>query len=142
MPAFLAQLGLHELGRWDREKQRRKSLLREYLKVSDAAQGKVRIPAAYYDTEKEIVPLRFIFRSPNAPFLRKQLGKYVDAKAMWFLDPVICSPDGPESLGYEMGTCSSSESVCSDILNMPCVLPDGWDERAVTVLHDVITKNT
>jgi dTDP-4-amino-4,6-dideoxygalactose transaminase len=141
MPAFLAQVGLYELSRWEREKKRRKALLREYLKECKAVQGQVIVPKAYYDSEKEIVPLRFIFRSPNATVARKRLEKYIDAKAMWFLDPIICSPGGPEALGYEKGDCSRSETVCSDILNMPCVLPDGWDERAVIALHTVINGN-
>ncbi|MGA2121572.1 MAG: DegT/DnrJ/EryC1/StrS family aminotransferase [Methanoregula sp.] len=138
MPAFLAQLGLFEIERWGGEKRRRQALLLEYLRVYEEAYGGIRIPGAYQDTEKEIVPLRFIFRSPEATIMRGRLGKYIDAKAMWFLDPVVCSPGGPQALGYDKGNCANSEAVCSDILNMPCVLPEGWDNRAVSIFRDIV----
>ena len=139
MPAFLAQLGLFELDRWMYEKKKRKELLREYLSSSETASNQIHIPGAYYDKEKEIVPLRFIFRSLRADLLRKKFGKYVDVNSMWFLDPVICCPEGPFALGYNAGKCTNSENVCSDILNMPCVLPDEWDSRAVSVFHDILS---
>ena len=40
---------------------------------------------------------------------------------------------------YRNGNCVSSERVCSTILNMPCVLPDGWNKRAVSVFHDILS---
>src|SRR5208337_4568524 len=139
MPAFLAQLGLFELDRWTNEKRKRKALLREYISGSETVPDQIHIPDAYYEKEKEIVPLRYIFRSPQADSLRKKVGKYIDVKGMWFLDPVICCPEGPHALGYSAGNCVNSEEVCSDILNMPCVLPDGWDDRAVSVFHDILS---
>jgi dTDP-4-amino-4,6-dideoxygalactose transaminase len=139
MPAFLAQLGLFEIERWPNERRKRKVLLQEYLNYSEIALNKIQIPNAYHEKEKEIVPLRFIFRSPQANVLREKFGHYIDVKGMWFLDPVVCCPDGPHVLGYRDGNCVNSESVCSDILNMPCVLPEGWDQQAVSIFHDILS---
>jgi dTDP-4-amino-4,6-dideoxygalactose transaminase len=139
MPAFLAQLGLFEIERWANEKRERKALLQDYLNCSEIARDEIQIPNAYYDKEKEIVPLRFIFRSPQAITLRKKFEDYIDVNGMWFLDPVICCPNGPQALGYRNGNCVSSEGVCSTILNMPCVLPDGWNKRAGSVFHDILS---
>ena len=80
MPAFLAQLGLFELDRWADEKRKRKALLQDYLDCSETARHKIQIPNAYYEKEKEIVPLRFIFRSPDANALRKEFEGYIDVK--------------------------------------------------------------
>ena len=139
MPAFLAQLGLFELDRWADEKRKRKVLFQEYLNYSEIARDKIQIPNAYYEKEKEIVPLRFIFRSPQASALREKFEKYIDVKGMWFLDPLVCCPNGPQAMGYKNDSCVNSERVCSDILNMPCVLPEGWDKRAVSVFHDILS---
>ena len=138
MPAFLAQLGLFEIEKWSNEKIKRKKLLHEYVKCSEFAGSHIQIPKAYSQKEKEIVPLRFIFRSPQSEILKKRFGSHIDARGMLFSDPVFC-PNGPHMLGYRRGNCVNSETVCSDILNMPCVLPEGWDELAVTILHDVIS---
>jgi len=141
MPAFLAQLGLFEIERWKDEKNKRKMLLREYLNNAEIARDRIRIPDAYHDPEKEIVPLRFIFRSPHADLLRNKFKHYIDVKAMWFLEPLVCCPEGPHILGYRNGDCTNAESVCSDILNMPCVLPEGWDKRAVSIFHDILSAS-
>lgn len=139
MPAFLAQLGLFEIDRWASEKRKRKALLHDYLNCSEIAQDKIQIPNAYYEKEKEIVPLRFIFRSPKASALRKKFADYIDVKGTWFLDPVVCCLNGPQVMGYNNDSCVNSERVCSDILNMPCVLPEGWDNRAVSIFHDILS---
>lgn len=142
MPAFLAQLGLFELERWAQEKRKRKLLLQDYLRCSECARYTIQIPSSYYEKEREIIPLRFIFRSPQAYSLREKFAGYIDVRGMWFLDTVICCPDGPHAMGYRDGNCVNAETACSDILNMPCVLPDGWNERAVTVFHDILSGNT
>ena len=141
MPAFLAQLGLFEMKNWTNEKRKRIALLKDYLNYSEIARDKIQIPNAYYEKEKEIVPLRFIFRSPKAGIMREKFGNYIDVKGMWFLDPVICCPNGSHTMGYRNGNCVNSDMVCSDILNMPCVLPEGWNKRAVSIFYDILSGN-
>jgi dTDP-4-amino-4,6-dideoxygalactose transaminase len=140
MPPFLAQLGLFELERWQNEKRKRKEIIQRYLQECEAENTLIHIPTAYYDTEKDIVPLRFIFRSSHADKIREKLKYKIDMKGMWFLAPVICCPEGPQGLGYKNGNCTGSEKVCSDIVNMPCVLPDEWDTTATEIFRDILTQ--
>lgn len=138
IPPFLAQLGLYELGRWDNEKKRRKALLKGYLRVAGQSGLAEYLPKAYADNKSEIVPLRFVFEHPTAERLKKKMGRYVDVGWTWFRDPIIGCPDGPESLGYAPGSCKAGETAGKNIINWPCVLPDGWNTRMLEIFRQVV----
>ena len=74
MPAFLAQLGLFELERWEEEKKKRQEILKEYLQIADSNRLREFIAAGYYDPRNEIVPLRFAFSHPQAAQMNKSFG--------------------------------------------------------------------
>jgi len=138
MPPFLAQLGLFELDRWPEEKQRRKNLLKQYLSTMAQSKFNGLLPGAYYNPDMEIVPLRFVFRHPDSGKLMKRMARFVDVNWTWFREPVVCCPDGPESLGYSFGSCQVAEKACRGIINWPCALPENWDSKTIDIFRNII----
>ncbi|MBI5677958.1 MAG: DegT/DnrJ/EryC1/StrS aminotransferase family protein [Planctomycetes bacterium] len=120
MPSFLAQLGLFELERWGNERQKRKKLLSDYLSVMNKSNLKSYLPKAYHDPALEIVPLRFAFTYPDAVSSMTKMARFIDIGGIWFRQPIICSPRGPEEFGYLKGSCSNAEEITSTIINWPC----------------------
>lgn len=138
MPPFLAQLGLYELDRWNDEKNRRKALLKDYLRIANQSGLDEYLPKAYTDQKLEIVPLRFVFEHPQAETLTKKMGRYVDVGWTWFRTPIICCPDGPESLGYSPGSCKRGETAGKNIINWPCILPEKWHDKVLRIFEKVV----
>lgn len=138
LPPFLAQLGLYELDHWKSEKKKRKVLLNGYLKIARQSGLAEYLPKAYTNPKLEIVPLRFVFEHPNAERLKTKMEKYVDVGWTWFRSPIICCPDGPESLGYSPGSCKRGETAGKNIINWPCVLPEGWNANMLEIFRKVV----
>lgn len=138
LPPFLAQLGLYELDRWDNEKKRRKILLKNYLGIANRLGLDEYLPKAYADPRLEIVPLRFVFEHPQSDMLMKKMDRYIDVGWTWFRNPIICCPDGPESLGYVSGSCKIGETAGENIINWPCVLPGNWDVKVLKIFQNVV----
>lgn len=138
MPPFLAQVGLFELKRWDGERRRRKKLLNEYLGITQEMEFLGYIPKAYFKKNLDIVPLRFAHLYPNSKNLMKKMAKFIDINWIWYRTPIVCAPDGPESLGYQPESCKISEKTCNEIINWPCILPDGWDNKMLEIFKKVI----
>ena len=137
IPTFLAQLGIFEIERWEKEKQRRKELLQQYLEIARNSRIRKWIPAVYEDSSLEIVPLRFVYRHPRPESHRKLMSKYVDVSWTWFCSPVICCSNGLQDIGYDLGNCALSEKVGSDIINWPCVLPEKWHDKVLRIFEKV-----
>lgn len=137
-PPFLAQLGLYELDRWDNEKKRRKILLNNYLRIANQFGWDEYLPKAYADPRLEIIPLRFVFEHPKSDMLMKKMARYIDDGWIWFRQPIICCPDGPESLGYVPGSCKVGETAGKNIINWPCVLPENWHDRVLRIFEKVV----
>lgn len=142
MPSFLAKIGLFELERWSREKQKRKSLLKEYLNVTSQSDFNGYLPKAYFDKDFDIVPLRFVFTHPNSEKLMKKIAKFVDVDWTWFRNPIVCCPDGPESLGYRSGSCPVSERIGKEIVNWPCVIPEKWNSKTLEIFQKIINDSS
>jgi len=132
---FLAQLGLYELERWNREKKKREVLLHGYLSVARKSRLAQYLPQAYNDPKLEIVPLRFVFEYPQAKMLLKKMDRYIDIGWTWFREPIIGCPEGPESLGYVSGSCKTAEIAGKNIINWPCVLPENWGAKVLEVFE-------
>ena len=130
MPSFLAQLGLFELERWPEERRRRKDMLQKYMSIANELGLSGLLPTRYFDKRCDIAPLRFIFCHPERDRLFKKM-RFIDIDGIWFQDPVICCPDGPESMGYVEGSCSASEKICGSVVNWPCVIPHEWESRVL-----------
>lgn len=129
MPPFLAQLGLFELEHWVNEKRRRKNLLKEYINIMEQSDFSQCLPKAYRNHNLDIVPLRFVFQHPDSRELIKKMSSFIDVTGIWFRQPIVCAPDGPQSLGYKFGSCPVSERVGLNIINWPCVFPQDWETK-------------
>ncbi|NLD47000.1 MAG: aminotransferase, partial [Clostridiaceae bacterium] len=133
MPPFLAKLGLFEIERWESERKRRKNLLEGYLQIAKQLGFDTCLPKAYFADNIDIVPLRFVFRCEQYDDIIRNMSRYVDTNWIWFREPIICCPDGVESLGYKNGSCSLSETIGQTIVNWPCAIPHKWHS---TILKD------
>lgn len=140
MPSFLAQLGIFELDRWEKEKKHRKNLLNQYLEIISQSSSNKFISREYFNHEKDIVPLRFVFQHPDHKNMMKRMSQFIDVKWTWFMEPIICCPDGPGSLGYNQGTCNKAEKACNEIINWPCVLDESWDSKLMEIFRKIINN--
>jgi perosamine synthetase len=138
MPSFLAQIGLFELDRWPQEREKRKNLLKGYLNIANQTYFKQYLPKVYTYPNLDIVPHRFVFTHPNSEYLMKIMNRFIDVNWTWFRSPIICTPEGPESLGYEIGSCAIAERVGQSIINWPCILPEDWDLKIIEIFKTVI----
>jgi len=123
LPAFLAQLGLFELERWEGEKRRRQDLLKTFIKLSISFGLKEILPSSYFNQDLNIVPLRFVYTHPDADIIRKKMSKFIDINWFWFDKPIIACKD-PSELGYIHGSCPISEKVGKEIINLPCIFSE------------------
>ena len=121
LPAFLAQLGLFELERWEGEKKRRQDLLKSFLQLSASLDLTDSLPSPYFDSNLAIVPLRLVYTHPNAKSIHKKMSKLIDGP--WFTRPIIACKD-PREFGYVYGSCPISEKVGKEIINWPCVFDE------------------
>jgi dTDP-4-amino-4,6-dideoxygalactose transaminase len=140
LPAFLAQLGLFELERWAKEKQRRQELLREFIRLAEVSGSGGMVPAGYLDKSNEVVPLRFAFSTSQAVQMKKDLSQFLDTDQFWFQSAVICCPEGPESLGYIPGSCPNAEETAPNMINWPCVLSDHSSQTFLRSLRVIYAK--
>ena len=138
LPAFLAQLGLYELERWDIEKERRKNLLNDFITISERMGVKQYLPAAYFDSRLEIVPLRFVFTHPESEKVRKRMSQWFNIDWFWFMEPIVACKD-PRELGYEYGSCKISEEIGKKIINWPCVLIHVYDYSLSSVFQRIFS---
>jgi len=136
LPAFLAQLGIYEIDRWDSEKAERKKLLRDYITLSEKLGFKEYLPAAYFNPRLKIVPLRFVFTYPDVIDIRRKMSRFIDINWFWFQKPIICCDD-PEEFDYKWGSCNISETIGEKIINWPCVLTHKYDQRLLEKFQDV-----
>lgn len=138
MPYFLARVGLFELERWSREKELRISLLNSYIEAMKRSGLEKWLPKAYLSDRFKIVPLRFVFQSPDSDSLTKAMSDFIDINQFWFRRPIICSSDSLERLGYKIGTCPESEKACAYIVNWPAVVAEKWPERIVGIFRKIM----
>jgi len=138
LPPFLAKIGLFELDRWETEKQRRIDLLENYLTIMRELNFDMYLPQAYSNPDMDIVPLRFVFQHPDSERIKKKMARYIDVNWTWFSQPIICCPDGPESLGYQIGSCELGEETGKTIINWPCAIPENWESRTIEIFRKVM----
>ncbi len=138
LPSFLAKVGMFELDRWSDEKNIRKNILKRYLEVIKETKYAETIPKAYLDANLEITPLRFVFCTPDAKGLSKQMASLVDINWTWFKYPIICCSKGPETMGYVPGSCPNAEKAGKMIINWPCVVARGWENKLISEFDRII----
>lgn len=138
LPAFLAKLGLFELNRWNKELQDRIKLFKRYLDLFRDKRFQSYLPKIYFDPSVKIVPLRFVFRCPDAKSLRNKLAVNFDVQGYWFLQPLVACIN-PADFGYKMGSCPEAESLGEDIINFPCTLEHTYDTDIIEDLKNILS---
>ncbi len=141
-PAFLAQVGIYELEYFEKEKNRRISILKRYLEIFSKSIYKEDIPSIYYDKDMEIVPLRFVFFSERSHELIERLSGFIDFSQIWFKQPVIATRFDLKYLKYQQGDCPNSEHIGKKIINFPCVIPEKFEDYFFRTLEKKLNKTT
>jgi dTDP-4-amino-4,6-dideoxygalactose transaminase len=137
LPEFLAELGLGEVRRWPAEEIRRKRILKSYLAIATELGLARYLPAAYFDSRREIVPLRFVYTHPRAEEIVRRMAGRIDVEWIWFREPIICAPQGAGSFGYAEGACPQAEATGRLIVNWPCIVPADTEERLLQIFREV-----
>ncbi|MFH2011553.1 MAG: DegT/DnrJ/EryC1/StrS family aminotransferase [Pseudomonadota bacterium] len=140
MPAFLAQLGLMEIERWEDIKKSRKNILRRYLEIAQNSSIKNYIPKIYFDSSVDICPLRFAYCHPHASNHLKKMFRYIETDGTWFKTPVICCANGLQDIGYTSGDCKISEHVGHNIVNWPCNIDEQWEDKLLQFFQSVVSE--
>jgi perosamine synthetase len=140
IPAFLAQLGLMEIERWDDVKRERKNILRQYLKIAEKSSIKKYLPKIYFDLSVDICPLRFVYCHPDPAKHLERMSRYLDINWTWFKTPVIGCTNGLQDIGYSMGSCKASEQLSYSIINWPCVVEEPWHGKLLQFFQSVVSE--
>ena len=98
------------------------------------------VPSGYLDKKNEVVPLRFAFSTKQALAMKIKLRRFLDVDQFWFQSPVICCPQGPESLGYIPGSCPQAEELSRGIINWPCVFAGDSRKIFLGILQNAFEK--
>lgn len=139
MPPFLAWLGMMELARWDREKEMRKKLLKDYVYLARSGGVGHYLPKAYETPNVDIVPLRFVFTHPQAEKITRQMSNFIDVDWTWFRSPIICT-DCMADLGYVKESCPKAERIGIEIINWPCVVAENWRGELLAKYKKIISS--
>lgn len=141
MPAFLAKLGIYELDIWKKKRDCRKEILGDYLEIIKKYRLEKYFPNAYFDSSLDIVPLRLIMIHPDALRIKNRMSKKVDIGGIWFNSPIICCPEGLDSLGYSYGSCPTSELICAHIINWPIIFEsDYWRDKVLKLFDKILAS--
>jgi len=138
MPAALAQLGIFELSHWEGEKARRKAILAEYLARAEDLPVRAHIPSAYYDSRRDIVPLRFIFTHPDAGAILAAMDRHLSVIERLY--PQVLSCKDLEPMGYTPGSCPVSEKICERVINWPCSIAPGKEQQIMEIFTGIFSK--
>lgn len=139
LPVFLGQLGLLALQYWKEEKNKRKSLLKDFLEISHKVGLAEFIPKKYYCQNVEIIPLRFVYTHNHAKSIIKKMSDKINVNSFWFKKPIIAC-NNPADFGYNPGDCPISEKTCKDIINWPCVFNDSDKKELLNTFNIVHIK--
>ena len=122
MTPMQAKIGIQSLAEYGESIPKRRERLKSFINMME---GKVHIPNAYYDNERDIVPLRFAFTTPN-----RSSYVFID-DWIWFKHPIVASVEPLENFGYEEGMCPVSEKTGNEIMNFPILMNDKQNEKLI-----------
>jgi len=117
LPSFLAYLGSLDLKNYLLSIESKRTFLAALLRNK---YPKTIIPAAYYDKDCYIVPLRFILFTSSTD-VYKHITRYIDQNWFWFKKPIVSTTEQLEEYGYIMGSCPLSEGLGMNIINIPII---------------------
>lgn len=119
MPEFVSCLGRIELKRWDLIKDERQQILKKYIHFIDSFDCKPDIEDTYITENRNIVPLRFVWRCNNGVDFRNSMKKFLQTDRIWFTKPIVDTIEPLENFQYIKGSCPISESLEETIINLP-----------------------
>jgi dTDP-4-amino-4,6-dideoxygalactose transaminase len=125
LPAFLAMIGVGEARRWPRVAGERKALLKAFLEMAASCELAGRLPKAYFDERKDIVPLRFVWTQPDGARVRERLAALIPVSWTWFMEPIVGTDEPLTALGYRPGACPVAERIGPGMVNLPSTSPNG-----------------
>lgn len=135
LPSFLAQVGLFELQRWPEYQAARKQLFERLLGAVKQSMFSPYLPAAYFNKDLDIVPLRFAWAQPDGFDLRRSINDFVHVSWTWFMQPIIATPEPLENFGYQAGCCPDSEFAGENMINIPCNVASEYADQLVRLLE-------
>jgi dTDP-4-amino-4,6-dideoxygalactose transaminase len=136
-PSFLAKIGLLEIKKWKKNCSNRKIFLKKILETLSIKKNiSDNIPRAYFDITKEIVPIRFAWHQGNSLIIKKKISSFINVKQFWF-DKVIGNAILPlNQYNYIKGSCKLAEKVSSNIINLPCNIPENYHSKFIKMLKN------
>ena len=127
IPSLVAQIGIYELERWDDELTKRKEMLGEFINFFKRNGMKEHLPESYFDSSLEIVPSRLILLHKNSEKIKEKFNSFLQTSWFWFTSPISECQD-PKDLGYVFGSCKNAETACKEIINLPCVYEEKYND--------------
>ena len=141
MPSFIAKLGIKELELWDQTAQVRKDFLCELLSIFKKFRFNNAIPASYFDSKREIIPLRLAWSQKDGAQVRKKLSGFIDVSWTWFMQPIVAVNEPLEQYGYKWESCPNSELVGPNMINLPCNIDPKWSNQLNKIYKKLYSKN-
>jgi len=132
MPAFLAAVGMAELGRWRETIVERKALLKALLSAAEKSPVGPHIPRIYYDPKVDIVPLRFAWFQENGNVMRERISHVIDTDWTWFMEPIVGAQTELNDYFYYPGSCPQAERIGPNMINIPCTIPSPFADDLVS----------
>lgn len=124
LPAFLAAIGMLEIGRWQITSRNRQKFLISLIQALSGTSSIGNLPSAYKNKNLEIIPLRFAWHENNGVDIRRILGHFIDVSWTWFMDPIVGARGSLRLHGYHAGSCPISEAIGMNMINIPCIYND------------------
>lgn len=112
----------NNLENWDLTSKNRKEVLKLYLSYFDKYNLRHLIPSVYFNSNLEIIPLRFVFFIEDNFNLIRHLKKIIDINSFWFTKPIIATNEPLKNFNYVEGSCINSEFLSKNIINLPCAI--------------------
>jgi dTDP-4-amino-4,6-dideoxygalactose transaminase len=128
LPTFVAFIGLYELDRWKLISAERCKSLQYYISALEQSSVKNYIPKAYYDIDRTIIPLRFVFSHPNSGYIRSKLNNLINVDEILFMIPIVNCNAPLERYYFEKRACPNSEEVGPNMVNFPLASPHKMDK--------------
>ncbi len=119
MPEFIAYLGRIELKRWNLIKDERQEIANKYINLLNNYGFQSDINATYVNENRNIIPLRFVWRCKNGSKLRDKMKDFLQIERTLFTKPIVDTMEPLENFHYVKGSCPISENLEDTIINLP-----------------------
>ena len=116
-------MALIELKRWPRVKEERRKIASKYITLLRSYGFDSEINSIYAKDNKDIIPLRIVWRSDNGLELRNRMKDFLQVERTWFRRPIVDTKEKLKNFYYLNGSCPVSETLEDTIINLPTSIP-------------------